>query len=154
VWSSFFPSFLPTSWFDPLSPNRWERINERKWGREGKRKRALNLISFVFLLWTQLLINWIHHHSNKEPPTLPLGALEFIHPVKISQNSNFTHSETLSSAGNNLPLQEHRANRSELLWTVQYRYTCPYLGWKWTHILIPFLWFLKISKFQNWYYTD
>jgi hypothetical protein len=53
-----------------------------------------------------------------QQPTLPLGTLAFIYPLKSSQNSRcHTITETILSWQKIIPLLEHEANHSQLLWT-------------------------------------
>ena len=63
----------------------------------------------------------------------------------------YNHSwQKLSEAGKIMPLPEHEANNSQLLWISS---VFPHLGLKQKYILILPLWFWKKSKCQNRHYS-
>lgn len=54
--------------------------------------------------------------TNKQS-TLPLRALAFIYHLKFSRIPNATQPQKLSAAGKIMPLLEHKASHSQLLWS-------------------------------------
>jgi hypothetical protein len=123
--SSFALHLSASPYFTPSLDRRERRIEVGE--REIPKSNFFCFVSSLTMTTNKPQPNPLNHH---QPPVLPLEALAFIYLLKNSQSLNVIPSQKPLAADKTIPRLEHKANHSQLLWTIQSNPISLYLGFK------------------------